>query len=61
MSKDFGGLYDLPTKKATVTKVKAKQHFNFQSRGSVILNIELIHLKLQPFGYGMVHMAAHSM
>ncbi len=32
MSKDFGGLYNVSTKKATVTKLKAKQHVNFKSR-----------------------------
>ncbi len=31
MSKDFGALHDLSTKKAAVTKVKAKQHVNFKS------------------------------
>ncbi len=37
MSKDFCGLHDLSTKKAAVTKLKAKQHVNLKSYGSVIL------------------------
>ncbi len=37
MGKDFGGLHDLSTEKALVTKVKAKQHVNFKSQVSVIL------------------------
>ncbi len=31
MSKHFGGLHDLSTTKAAVTKTKAKQHVNFKS------------------------------
>ncbi len=37
MSIDFGGLHDLSTKKAAVTKAKDKQHVIFKSWGSVIL------------------------
>ncbi len=31
MNKEFGGLYDLTSKKAAVTKVKVKQYVNFKS------------------------------
>ncbi len=41
MSKDYGGLYGLSTKKTAVTKVKAKQHGNSKSRGPVILETSL--------------------
>ncbi len=34
MSKHFGSLHDLSTEKLAMTKMKAKQHVNFRSRGS---------------------------
>ncbi len=53
MNKDVSGQHDWPTKKSEMTKVKARQHVNYMSN--------LIQHKLSRIGYGMVHMAAHSM
>ncbi len=53
MSKGVCGLHGLSTKKSSITKVKARQDFNFISN--------LIQSQLSPIGYGILHMAAHNM
>ncbi len=46
----------MSTNKAAVTKVKAKQHMSILSHKAQLFCKQV----MWPFGYGMVHMAAHS-